>query len=508
MSFFQRVKNGVRRAVERGMGIARLFSAHRITTIAGALAFFLVLSVVPLFFWLTLLFGREGLPEEPAFELFAWAEELISYLVKHAGEAASGAGVVLLLTTLWSASSFFYHLRRSGELLSGTSRPQGGLRTRLLALLFTLAVVVLLGGIVGLFILLGSLIRPLPQPFCGMLKAFLLFGGSFLAAMLLNFYAAPKKAAKKRGKESLLVAVLWLGASAVFLVYARFGNKEQLYGALSLLIVFFLYLYWMMICLAAGLVLGKNGGLTNRKKGSKIDGNEHMEDCMTKVNDLPYSRVTLEETQAAFETFFAAAEKAKCAEDMLAARQELITRRKKFDTAYCLANIRFTQNTADPFYKGEMDYYDEVSPLVHNELAKYFRVMLESPFRKELEAKLGSVLFAGFKCAVKAHSEEIVEDEQQENALTTEYSQLMAGMLFDWQGEKIPLTVLRGKLEDPDPAVRKAAADASTRSTISLCTSATGWRKRWVTRIMWSSATTAWAGRAIRGRWWKPSEPT
>lgn len=460
MSFHVRVKNGVRRAVEKGTDIARLFSAYRITTISGALTFFLVLSVVPLFFWLTLLFGREGLPEEPAFELFAWAEELFSYLGKHAGEAASGAGVVLLLTTLWSASSFFYHLRRSGELLSGISRPHGGLRTRLLAVLFTLAVVVLLGGVVGVYILLASLIRPLPQPFCGMLKAFLLFGGCFLAAMLLNFYAAPKKAAKKRWQESLLVAVLWLGASAVFLVYTRFGNKEQLYGALSLVIVFFLYLYWMMICLAAGLVIGKNGGLTNRKKGSKIDGNEHMEECMTKVNDLPYSRVTLEEMRAAFENFFAAAEKANCADDMLAARQELIARRKKFDTAYCLANIRFTQNTADPFYKGEMDYYDEVYPLVHNELAKYFRVMLESPFRKEMEAKLGSVLFAGFECAVKAHSEEIVEDEQQENALTTEYSQLMAGMLFDWQGEKIPLTVLRGKLEDPDPAVRKAAADA------------------------------------------------
>ena len=80
-----------------------------------------------------------------------------------------------------------------------------------------------------------------------MLKAFLLFSGCFFVAMLLNFYAAPKQAVKKRAQESLLVAVLWLGASAVFLVYARFGNKEQLYGALSLLIVFFLYLYWMMI---------------------------------------------------------------------------------------------------------------------------------------------------------------------------------------------------------------------------------------------------------------------
>ena len=333
MSFLVRMKTGLRRAVEKGADIARLFSAHRITTIAGALTFFLILSIVPLFFWLILLFGREGIPEEPALELFAWAEELVSYLVKHAGEAASGAGVVLLLTTLWSASSFFYHLRRSGELLSGGSRPHGGLRTRLLALLFTLAVVVLLGGVIGLFVLLGSLIRALPQPLCGILKASLLFGGCFLAAMLLNFYAVPKIAVKKRAKESLLVAVLWLGASAVFLVYSRLGNKEQLYGALSLVIVFFLFLYWMMICFTAGIVIGKNGGLTNRKKGSKIDGNEHMEDCMTKVNDLPYCRVTLEEMQAAFETFFAAADAAKCADDMLAARQELTAKNSTRHTA-------------------------------------------------------------------------------------------------------------------------------------------------------------------------------
>lgn len=160
------------------MGIARLFSAHRITTIAGALAFFLVLSVVPLFFGSPCSSEEKGSPKSPHsnFCLGGRANFLFG---KARGEAASGAGIVLLLTTLWSASSFFYHLRRSGELLSGISRPHGGLRTRLLAVLFTLAVVVLLGGIVGLFILLGSLIRPLPQPFCGILKAFLLFGGAF-----------------------------------------------------------------------------------------------------------------------------------------------------------------------------------------------------------------------------------------------------------------------------------------------------------------------------------------
>ena len=184
---------------------------------------------------------------------------------------------------------------------------------------------------------------------------------------------------------------------------------------------------------------------------------------MTKVNDLPYSRVTLEEMQEAFRKFFAAAEHAENADELIAARKTLIEERNKYGSASTLADIRFTQNTADPFYKGEMDYYDEVYPIIQNDLTKYYRVMLESPFRKELEEKLGSVLFKSYECAVKAHSEDIVEEEQQENALQTEYSQLMASMLFEWQGERIPLTVLRGRLEDPDPAVRKMAADAIGR---------------------------------------------
>ena len=463
MTAVKRITEKIRRAYRWGKEIGGLFSAHRITTIAGALAFFLILSLVPLCFWLILLFGKTGVTAEDllSFELFGWARELLLYLSEHAEGAVSGAGIFLVVTTLWSGSAFFYHLRRSGELLYGLSRPHKGVRMRLGAIFFTFGVLLFFAAAAGILFLLKRANRFLPMPLQPLLTGSVLLALGFSAALLLNRYVCPvRRPASASIKGSLLTAILWLGAAVIFLVYSRFSSKEKLYGALSLVIVFFLFLYWMMICFAAGVVVNKKWGLTNGRKGSKIERNECLEEFMTKVNDLPYSRVTLEETQAAFERFFAAVGDAKNADEVLAARRELIANRNKFDTAYCLANIRFTQNTADPFYKGEMDYYDEVYPLIHNELAKYYRVMLESPFRKELEATLGSVLFAGFECAVKAHSEAIVEDEQQENALTTEYSQLMAGMLFDWQGEKIPLTVLRGKLEDPDPAVRKAAADA------------------------------------------------
>ena len=458
-------KGLIKRGYARVRALSALLTRYRVTTIAGALTFFLVLSVVPLFFWLTLLLGRTGITaEDLTFELFAWAEELLAYVSTHAGEAASGAGIVLIVTTLWSASAFFYHLRRNGELLFGISRPHGGLRARIHAVLVTLIAVLVLAAAAGALVLLQRAMQPLPSAWRSVLMGALFLVLGYLTARLFIFYISPQRLPKRAAREgSLLIALLWLGASIVFVVYARLGSKEQLYGALSLVVVFFLFLYWCMICLAAGVVIAKNGGLTKRRKGSRIKRKHRLEETMTKVNDLPYSRVTLEEMQEAFRKFFAAAEQAKSADELIAARKTLIEERNKYGSASTLADIRFTQNTADPFYKGEMDYYDEVYPIIQNDLTKYYRVMLESPFRKELEEKLGSVLFKGYECAVKAHSEDIVEEEQQENALQTEYSQLMAGMLFEWQGERIPLTVLRGRLEDSDPAVRKQAADAIGR---------------------------------------------
>ena len=43
----------------------------------------------------------------------------------------------------------------------------------------------------------------------------------------------------------------------MFSVYLSFGNKEKLYGALALVIVFLLWLYWLMICFVAGVIFNK-----------------------------------------------------------------------------------------------------------------------------------------------------------------------------------------------------------------------------------------------------------
>ena len=179
-----------------------------------------------------------------------------------------------------------------------------------------------------------------------------------------------------------------------------------------------------------------------------------------KVREIPYHRATEESMRSAFDAFFAAEKKATRAEDLLAAREALNRAWMTFYTQRELANYRYNQNVNDAFYQGEIDYYDAIGPQLDALQTKFYRAMLQSPFRKELEQALGSLLFRKYEVSIKAHSEACIADEQEENALVTQYTKRMSTLLFSWEGKQIPLSVLRGKLEDGSAQVRKAAADA------------------------------------------------
>ena len=252
--------SAVRGAIRRTREAYSVFAAHRATSLAGMLVFFLIMSLVPFLFWLTLLFGdAEGLFEKVlALELFGWARELILFLRDNAQGATAGAGIVLLATTLWSSSAFFYHLRRSGEIVYDRTHEKGW-RVRVLAIMMTFAVLLFFSAAGGLFALLAFAVRALHPAvrYASVYSAALLLG--FFAAWLLNIYICPyPHSARRLALGSLLTALAWLAASALFSVYLTFSDKEKLYGALALVIVFFLWLYWLMICFMAGVIYNKH----------------------------------------------------------------------------------------------------------------------------------------------------------------------------------------------------------------------------------------------------------
>lgn len=179
-----------------------------------------------------------------------------------------------------------------------------------------------------------------------------------------------------------------------------------------------------------------------------------------KVKDIPYQRYTIEEGKEAFAKFEEAMKNAKSASDVLEARKTFREAIMLYSTAASLANCRFTLDTRDEYYQAEMDYYDNAGPLFSEIFTNYASLMLDCPYRSELEKMMNPRLFDMWEMQRKTFSPEIIADCQEENATVTEYSKMMSEMVFEYEGEKMPLSVLRGKLEDADREVRRKSAIA------------------------------------------------
>ncbi len=254
-------QNFILRAFAYGRNAYGVLAEHKFTTIAGTLVFFLVMSLVPFLFWLTLLFGKLGvdLTEIFSLELFGWAQDLTNFLQESAQGATAGASILFLATTLWSSTGFFYHLRRSGEVVYGYSAKKHGWKVRLSAFFITFCLLLFFavaGGTLFGAVLFSRYLSPyIAYP--AVYALILAFG--FFGAWSLNSYACPYRVRPADTVAgSAITALLWLFASAVFSVYLRFSSAEKLYGALSLVIIFLLWLYWMMICFTVGFIFNRH----------------------------------------------------------------------------------------------------------------------------------------------------------------------------------------------------------------------------------------------------------
>ncbi len=247
-----------------------LLSLKKYTTLAGTLVFFLIMSIMPLAFWLTLIIGRLPIDTERLLQLsvFSSVRGVFDYVQKEATNATSGASIILIFTTLYSATNLFYQIRKSGEIIYDYKKEQKGLRLRLGALL--LLIIVMAAAVAFLLVFaLGSFVfsRLLSRVWERVADYLLLIALAFLLVLLLNMYICPYKE-KMRSflAGSVVTVVAWVGAVVGFSVYLKISNVTRLYGALSTVIVFLLWLYILMICFIAGVIFNSEKILAKRVK--------------------------------------------------------------------------------------------------------------------------------------------------------------------------------------------------------------------------------------------------
>ncbi len=231
--------------------------------------FFFIMSIVPLSFWLTLLIGKLPVKVERVLQLpvFSSVSNIFSYVQQEAKNATASVSIVLLVSTLYSSTNLFYQMRRSGELIYDYRRLHPGFRVRVGALALTLIILLMFILFLAVFAV-GSFLfsRYLPLFWERFADYALLLGLAFALVWLLNMYVCPYKTPMRRFLPGTFVTLAaWVVAVVGFSVYLKITNMDKLYGALTTLIVFLLWLYVLMICFIVGVIINSENIRAERK---------------------------------------------------------------------------------------------------------------------------------------------------------------------------------------------------------------------------------------------------
>jgi len=179
-----------------------------------------------------------------------------------------------------------------------------------------------------------------------------------------------------------------------------------------------------------------------------------------KFNELPYKRPAVAAVKQALTDLTA---RLKNARDFTEAQAVFLEQERQADdiaTMFTLAFIRHSIDTQDEFYTAEQEYADEALPEIQEYAQRWNDALLESPFRPEFEKKYGRVLFVNAELEKKAFSPAIIPSLQRENALVTQYQNLIASAQIPFEGGAYTLAQLEPFKLDPDDARRLAAWQA------------------------------------------------
>ncbi|WP_431785692.1 M3 family oligoendopeptidase [Paenibacillus lactis] len=181
-----------------------------------------------------------------------------------------------------------------------------------------------------------------------------------------------------------------------------------------------------------------------------------------KFSEYHYERPDVKAFEQKFKELLDAFTSAGSYEEQDQAMKGINKLRSEFDTLQQIASVRHSIDTNDEFYKAEQDFFDENGPVVQEYITDYYRALVGSKFRSELEKKWGRQLFQLAELSLKTFSPEVIEDLQQENKLTTEYAKLIASAKIQFEGEERTLSQLIPFQQSTDRDMRKRAMEASS----------------------------------------------
>lgn len=179
-----------------------------------------------------------------------------------------------------------------------------------------------------------------------------------------------------------------------------------------------------------------------------------------KFQEYPYERPEKEKTLGELKAVQEAFSNTESYEQFYQTFLHLDELVKEYQSMLALAGIRHSIDTRDAFYKQEQEYLDALNPIIENEMAETYKVILASPYVESLRKDIPETWFKNVENTIKSNSPLIIEDLQKENKVSSEYARLLASAQIEFDGKTYTLPGLEEKMNDADEEVRRAAHKA------------------------------------------------
>lgn len=177
-----------------------------------------------------------------------------------------------------------------------------------------------------------------------------------------------------------------------------------------------------------------------------------------KFNDYKYEKINIDETKEKFSNLIKSFSEAKNLKKQTKYMDEIIKLRNHIETMETLVSIRHSIDTTDEFYDKENEYVDEISPILFGFISEFYKALVNSKFRTDLEKKYGKFLFDLAENTLKTFNEEIIPDLQEENRLSSKYSKLIASAKIQFDGKEKNLSEMVPYTQSKDRNVRIEAS--------------------------------------------------
>lgn len=263
LGFFESVIYGIKR-------ISNRFNSDNLTAYAAQAAFFTFISIFP--FLMLLLSLLKYIPIFSNTNIESWASDfltpqisdLLKNILTEAGEYGSGAIIsITTITALWACSKGVLGIIYGLNSIYKTTESRSYIRLRIIAVIYTLGLIAALTVVLILMVFGNGILsfllslHPFMENFANSVRVirWLVAFGVLILFFLFLYTIIPDRKTKLKNElpGAVISAVGWIGFSVLYSFYIdNFGNQSKVYGSLTAIILFLLWIYICMIILFVG----------------------------------------------------------------------------------------------------------------------------------------------------------------------------------------------------------------------------------------------------------------